>query len=504
MATGSSAQLAHKIGSKFAFLRLPGTPPTSSESDQLQTLLAAPVAFEEALDHEAAAAFAGAAPRGRARDGAGVAQELARRAAPPAQSAAQLRAAELHWLRQDPQALRQDRQLPGGAARAAESQAADLRVRQGTEMLRSAAPGGAIVRGLVLRWQHNCGSGDAHDQEGGLCQLGPHLPRHQGRLVPDPADLGVLGLAGGPYVPQWPREPPHRSVVPAGLQRRHQHDHRVFGKRAALLQGCERLLPRGAAAPRLLSAGAVPVHLLLLRDPPVGATAWYASNIVGGCVVAAVSRVVLSHFRGRLPHKHGEGDPGRHVVVVLFGLFHPLHSDNSEENALQVRMFVVAWLFLFTASSLYTWVWDVTMDWGLGRPQFKFLGDSQMFSHKWVYYAAIVGDLFLRFAWTLTLIPPRGAARWLPLYLQPFTMVLELFRRTFWSFFRLENEHLRNTQGFRRVDFIPLHYDHGVGDVEKDGGEEVEQLDFRVFTLKILAVLFTVLGLSVIAIVIER
>ncbi|KAF1772506.1 EXS, C-terminal [Phytophthora cactorum] len=155
-------------------------------------------------------------------------------------------------------------------------------------------------------------------------------------------------------------------------------------------------------------------------------------------------------------------------VVVLFGLFHPLHSDNSEENASQVRMFVIAWLMLFTASSLYTWIWD-----------FKFLGDSQMFSRKWIYYVAIVADLFLRFAWTLTLIPPRGVARWLPLYLQPFTMVLELFRRTFWSFFRLENEHLRNTQGFRRVDFIPLHYDHGVGDVEKKS-DEVEQLDFRI------------------------
>ncbi|RLN63466.1 hypothetical protein BBJ29_004661 [Phytophthora kernoviae] len=191
-------------------------------------------------------------------------------------------------------------------------------------------------------------------------------------------------------------------------------------------------------------------------------------------------------------------------VVVLFGLFHPLHNENGEEDALKLRMFLVVWLFLFTASSLYTWVWDVTMDWGLGRPQYRFLGDSQMFSRKGVYYAAIVADFFLRFAWTLTLIPPRGAAHWLPLYLQPFTMVLELFRRTFWSFFRLENEHLRNTQGFRRVDFIPLHYDHGVGNAEDKAGEEVEQLDFRVFTLKILAVLFTVLGLSVIAIVIER
>ncbi|POM79783.1 hypothetical protein PHPALM_2470, partial [Phytophthora palmivora] len=52
MATGSSTQLVRKIGDKLAFLRLPGTPPTSTESDQLQSLLSAPVAFEEALEYE--------------------------------------------------------------------------------------------------------------------------------------------------------------------------------------------------------------------------------------------------------------------------------------------------------------------------------------------------------------------------------------------------------------------------------------------------------------------
>jgi hypothetical protein len=84
-------------------------------------------------------------------------------------------------------------------------------------------------------------------------------------------------------------------------------------------------------------------------------------------------------------------------------------------------------------------------------------------------------------------------------------MVLELFRRTFWSFFRLENEHLRNTQGFRRVDFIPLHYDHGVG--EDDGGsarEKLEPLAGRVFLMKILLIMFIVLGLSVAAILVEN
>lgn len=115
---------------------------------------------------------------------------------------------------------------------------------------------------------------------------------------------------------------------------------------------------------------------------------------------------------------------------------------------------------------------------------------------------AIVADLFLRFAWTLTLIPPQSS-RTLPLYLQPFTMVGELFRRTFWSFFRLENEHLRNTQGFRRVDFIPLHYDHGVGD-DLEEKDDIEPLNGHVFLMKILLIIFLVLGLSIAAIVIEK
>ena len=30
-----------------------------------------------------------------------------------------------------------------------------------------------------------------------------------------------------------------------------------------------------------------------------------------------------------------------------------------------------------------------------------------------------------------------------------------------WLVLRLESEHLHNTEGFRRVDVVPLHFDHG-------------------------------------------
>lgn len=187
-------------------------------------------------------------------------------------------------------------------------------------------------------------------------------------------------------------------------------------------------------------------------------------------------------------------------VVALFGIFHPFYP----QVFYHIQSFQIVWVFLFTISSLYTWVWDVGMDWGLGRPQYNYLGDRHMFGRLWVYYVAIVADLFLRFSWTLSLVPPNTSST-LPLYLQPFTMVLELFRRTFWSFFRLENEHLRNTQGFRRVDFIPLHYEQGVGeDKTEDRANRIKPMEAKIFWMKILLIIFLVLALSLAVILIEQ
>lgn len=112
---------------------------------------------------------------------------------------------------------------------------------------------------------------------------------------------------------------------------------------------------------------------------------------------------------------------------------------------------------------------------------------------------AIFADMFLRFAWTLTLIPPHATST-LPLYLQPVTMVIELFRRTFWGILRLENEHLHNTQGFRHADFIPLHYDDEVEVLHEAKIREHKELSGRGFLVKIVMLIVTVLSLSVLAI----
>lgn len=189
-------------------------------------------------------------------------------------------------------------------------------------------------------------------------------------------------------------------------------------------------------------------------------------------------------------------------VVALFGLFHPFYKAHSEANSSRVDLFQVVWITLFAVSSFYTWVWDVWMDWGLGRPQFAFLAERQMFSKRWYYYVAIVADLFLRFAWMLTLIPPQSS-QLLPLYLPPFTMVLELCRRTFWSFFWLENEHLKNADSLH-VGFIPLHYSRPDEDLDDEQRSTSKPLRGQAFVAKILLIFVTVIGLSLLAVHVEN
>lgn len=69
-----------------------------------------------------------------------------------------------------------------------------------------------------------------------------------------------------------------------------------------------------------------------------------------------------------------------------------------------------------------------------------------------VYYAAIVVDLLLRFNWLYSLIPPGHNplpfihSSTLPVVITTNVIVCEFLRRTMWGFFRVENEHLNNTE----------------------------------------------------------
>lgn len=163
------------------------------------------------------------------------------------------------------------------------------------------------------------------------------------------------------------------------------------------------------------------------------------------------------------------------MLVVLFGAVHP----TIVAAAPDAYYFHVAWVAVYLVSTLYTFAWDVIMDWKLGNLKEGMLRPRRMFTQRWLYYAAMITDLVLRFAWTATLVP-----HWIAVtnstsamnthlsvldsqYILPCITIGELCRRAMWACLRLESEHLHNTEGFRRVEVVPLHFDHSREDPDK-------------------------------------
>eukprot|EP01029_Cantina_marsupialis_P022720 TRINITY_DN5563_c0_g1_i1.p1 TRINITY_DN5563_c0_g1~~TRINITY_DN5563_c0_g1_i1.p1 ORF type:complete len:662 (-),score=133.52 TRINITY_DN5563_c0_g1_i1:326-2311(-) len=169
------------------------------------------------------------------------------------------------------------------------------------------------------------------------------------------------------------------------------------------------------------------------------------------------------------------------LSVTAFGAFHP-SSLKQQYNDGAWSMFHFLWIISYVGSTLYTFTWDVTQDWGLMRINKNnfLLRETLLYPRKWPYWCAIVVDLFLRFLWTTSLIPIASSnplSSTLGNYLSPFLASAEIFRRCMWSIFRVENEHISNSSGYRRENFVPLHFEPEESEEdriikEKNGGRK--------------------------------
>jgi hypothetical protein len=96
----------------------------------------------------------------------------------------------------------------------------------------------------------------------------------------------------------------------------------------------------------------------------------------------------------RFPHLANASKYALSQTVTLFGAFHPLYLEYSNTTTVEViNLFQMFWMILFISSSLYSFTWDVYMDWGLGRPEYGFLGQSLMYPKRYYYYVIIALDL---------------------------------------------------------------------------------------------------------------
>ncbi|ORX91487.1 EXS-domain-containing protein [Basidiobolus meristosporus CBS 931.73] len=126
-------------------------------------------------------------------------------------------------------------------------------------------------------------------------------------------------------------------------------------------------------------------------------------------------------------------------VVLLSAL---MHRDDEDENSVLFSL----WLMCVLFNSIYSFYWDVVMDWGLGNtpsPQSKvsyppLLRPILMFQEPSIYYLAMLLDFFLRTSWSLKL---SDHVHLKEIIASGFVMEgAEVMRRWLWVYFRAEKE----------------------------------------------------------------
>jgi hypothetical protein len=157
------------------------------------------------------------------------------------------------------------------------------------------------------------------------------------------------------------------------------------------------------------------------------------------------------------PHSYNALKYVMGMVVVLFGLMHPLSEDASTT---QLAAYKGVFVVVCMCATLFSCYWDVCNDWGLCqiRPSWRdlragrlgskpFLREQLLYKNPNVYYAAICINFILRAVWTLSLIPQGSSSRpfeySLADQLGPFLSAFELVRRCMWGCLRLEWEHIK-------------------------------------------------------------
>ncbi|CAG9322380.1 unnamed protein product [Blepharisma stoltei] len=116
------------------------------------------------------------------------------------------------------------------------------------------------------------------------------------------------------------------------------------------------------------------------------------------------------------------------------------------------------WLSVFTIMTTYHAFLDMYADWGLLRNSNNgpFLRGKICFPRNY-YYKIMLINFFLRFNWTLTLVPYAAFnnAYVNPEMLYTVILVLEIFRRTLWTILRVERENTGNVEKYRKIDYLP-------------------------------------------------
>mmetsp|Transcript_36601 Transcript_36601/g.93563 ORF Transcript_36601/g.93563 Transcript_36601/m.93563 type:complete len:373 (-) Transcript_36601:118-1236(-) len=129
----------------------------------------------------------------------------------------------------------------------------------------------------------------------------------------------------------------------------------------------------------------------------------------------------------------------------------------------------IAWLSCMCVGTVYSYLWDILMDWSLLErvpqeeggwswgPFHKLrLRKKRGYPATWFYGFAAASNLIGRLMWTATITVHVGHTGPLPQAFTTVVALVEVLRRGQWAVLRLENEHMSNASAYRSVGDVPL------------------------------------------------
>ena len=141
----------------------------------------------------------------------------------------------------------------------------------------------------------------------------------------------------------------------------------------------------------------------------------------------------------RWPHMANAAKYASALLVSSLGTFNPT-----------LRHYML-WRIAFVAATLYQYVWDITMDWGLLTLEGSQLGlrSVRLLGPYRLYIVIAILNFILRFAWSLTLLPEAVSSdehvvSTLLSHIEPVVASLEICRRMGWAILRVEWEHIES------------------------------------------------------------
>jgi hypothetical protein len=127
---------------------------------------------------------------------------------------------------------------------------------------------------------------------------------------------------------------------------------------------------------------------------------------------------------------------GKYMLSMLLVLFATLHTSLDTDAWGSFR---IVWVLCAASAAIGSFLWDILMDFGIGRPHFWLLRRNLLFP-KWCYYLAMPLNLVLRCAWLFTVAPSPFVGYVYEKALEFSLAGAEIFRRAHWNLYRLANE----------------------------------------------------------------